>query len=84
MILEPGTPQETRVPLRLGTLDPLDDLVGVKQRLANLGFECGDRSREATAALDGVVRHFQSTYDLPVTGEVDDATRAKLRDVHGA
>ena len=84
LILEPGTASEKTLPLRLGHLDPLSELTGVKQRLANLGFDCGDCSAADTPALPAALRAFQEKQGLPITGEVDQATRDKLRELHGS
>jgi hypothetical protein len=65
--------------LELGNLDPLDELVGVQQRLQNLGFletmPSGEMDEDTRAAL----AYFQSSVNLPATGDLDEATRAKLR-----
>jgi len=68
--------------LKLGNLDPVEKNKGVQARLKNLGFDCG--------AIDGIVgprtkaalKGFQSRMQLPETGQVDDATRQKLRQIH--
>jgi hypothetical protein len=39
LTLEPGTPRQRPIDIKLGALDPLDTVPGAKQRLANLGFE---------------------------------------------
>src|SRR5207247_307350 len=57
LILEPGTPNETILPLNLGHLDPLDEISGVKQRLANLTFPCGE-GNEATPELSAALSSF--------------------------
>ena len=70
-------------PLEVGHLDPHDALSGVRARLANLGFgplsrhdgELDDDAREA-------LRAFQRKHSLDETGEADDATRAKLDELH--
>jgi len=69
------------IPVRLGHLNPVDLLSGVQQRLNNLGLYCaedGEMSDETAAALRG----FQAKHGLPVTGEADSATKAKLQDLH--
>lgn len=83
LIIEPGTPQEATVPIRLGHLNPIDTVSGVKQRLANLTFDCGDVTDEETETYAAAVRAFQEKHGLEATGEVDDATRQKLREAHG-
>jgi hypothetical protein len=71
-----------RMALDFGHLDPITEISGVQKRLNNLGYECGEadgqlnqRTREALAAL-------QSRFSMPITGEIDDATRNKLREIH--
>jgi hypothetical protein len=69
--------------LTLGHLDPLEEISGVQGRLNNLGYNCG--------AVDGVLgpktasalKAFQETYALPITGEPDEATGGKLKELHG-
>jgi hypothetical protein len=76
---------EGSIPLDLGELDPWDTDSGVKQRLKNLGYDCGPDeegwSEECVAAL----KKFQeSQQGLNVTGQADQATRDKLLQVHGS
>jgi hypothetical protein len=68
--------------LPLGVLAPVKALMGVQQRLRNLGFnpgpadgEMGDRTRRA-------LKDFQASVGLEPTGEADDATQDKLASVH--
>lgn len=84
LILEPGTPNETSVPLKLGDLNPLTKISGVKQRLANLGFDCGDQTETETASLGAALQAFQEKHGVEVTGEADQATLNKLREAHGS
>ena len=66
----------------LGHVDPVSTLQGVRQRLSNLGFDCavtGGLDAELKAAL----QEFQRRHKLPAAGELDDATRQKLKSVHG-
>ncbi|MBI2899050.1 MAG: peptidoglycan-binding protein [Planctomycetes bacterium] len=83
LILEPGTPRETVLPLQLGHLDPVSEESGVRQRLASLGFDTGDPEQEAVASLESALRAFQQRHGLEVTGQADAATRDKLREAHG-
>lgn len=77
--LEPGTPQETKVPLMLGQLDPIEEDSGVAQRLSNLGYPATKEPK----VLASAVEEFQVNYDLDPTGKLDDATRSKINEVHG-
>jgi hypothetical protein len=71
---------EMEVPLKIGHLNPLDTDSGFKSRLMNLGyFEGGDDPLRLRYAIE----EFQLDHNVKVTGELDDATRAKLKDAHG-
>jgi hypothetical protein len=69
--------------LKIGHLDPFNEISGVQARLNNLGYHCG--------AVDGIVGPhtqsalltFQETYQLRQTGQPDSATCEKLRSMHG-
>jgi hypothetical protein len=84
LILNPGTPEEEEIPLELGHLDPISEVVGLKQRLANLSFECGDRSNEETDGLSQAIAAFQQKNGMEVTGELTDEFRRKLLELHGS
>jgi hypothetical protein len=84
LILEPGTPKETIIPLQLGHLDPVTEIRGVKNRLINLGFDCGDCTDDVTPQFTLAVSAFQEKHRLRVTGQVDQRTRDKLREAHGS
>jgi hypothetical protein len=62
--------------LQLGELDPIDTDEGVVKRLANLGYA-------TTPDLAAGLRSFQHASGLTVTGTLDNATRAKLKEHHG-
>lgn len=75
--------------VKLGSLDPMKDapgdgVAGAQARLVNLGYLRGRTGKawgeDALAAL----RRFQRDHGLETTGELDDATRAKLEEVHGS
>jgi hypothetical protein len=82
--LSPGTADEMKIPLQIGYLDPITEATGLKQRLANLGLDCGDRTNQMNDALAEAICVFQEKYSLPVTGEADQTTRDKLASVHGS
>lgn len=84
LILEPGTLNEVSIPVNLGHLNPLSEFSGVKQRLSNLGFDCGDRNDTETPGLEAILRAFQEKHGMNVTGELDQATRDKLQELHGS
>lgn len=61
--------------LQFGGIDPLDTDDGLRGRLLNLGYGAED--------LPGALRAFQQKEGLQVTGQVDDATRTKLKERSG-
>lgn len=72
------------IELSLGALDPPDTVTGVQGRLMNLGFDCGGVDGEMNAATREALKAFQEKQGLAATGEADDATKDKLRQVHGS
>jgi N-acetylmuramoyl-L-alanine amidase len=70
--------------LKLGSLDPVDQVTGIQARLQNLGLYMGEvdgeMDDETTAALIG----FQNKNNLQATGEADSATQAALQSAHGS
>lgn len=84
LIVAQGTEKESIIPLNLGHLDPIETVAGVKQRLFNLGFDCGGTQGEETPELENAVRLFQAKRGLEETGEMDDQLRDALREAHGS
>ena len=78
-------PQGNEVGLLVGGLNPSDDTsdAGYKGRLFNMGFlwdaTVDDTDDEMVIAL----QDFQAQYTLPVTGQLDDATKGQLLQVFG-
>lgn len=68
--------------VRLGDLDPETEVSGVQGRLHNLGFPCGPIDGLLGPKTAAALREFQSHHGLPVTGEIDQATRAELKRRH--
>lgn len=68
--------------VRLGHLDPLDTVSGVKGRLNNLGYDCGDIDDTQDDQYDQAVRQFQQDHDLKVDGIVGPKTRHMLKKEH--
>lgn len=69
--------------IRVGHLDPVAELAGVRQRLNNLGFYCEPKGAAVDESLRFAVKGFQRIAGIEPTGEVDDATRGKLVELHG-
>lgn len=84
-VLYLGPPENrTEYDIKLRELSPVSELVGVQQRLNNLGFACGAEDGQSGPETDQAIYEFQDKHDLQATGQPDDATRAKLREVHGS
>lgn len=67
--------------LRLGNLDPLDQISGVQQRLNNLGYECGGEMGKFGEKTKAALKKFQIANKLDESGEADAATKAKLQEL---
>lgn len=76
-------PDEDVYELRLGHLEPISEVKGVKQRLDNLGYPVGEIDGEAGETLALAVKKFQSDQGLEASGKLDDATRQKIESVYG-
>ena len=70
------------ITIMFGGLDPADSLTGIQKRLANLGFYSETASGQLDVATKSALRQFQERNSLPVTGEPDQATKDKLRDIN--
>jgi hypothetical protein len=68
--------------IRLGHLDPLETTTGVKARLNNLGYDCGEVNNVEDDAYDQAVRQFQQDHSLVVDGIVGPKTRHMLKHEH--
>lgn len=78
LTMNPNEPDQRIYPLQLGSLGSADEIAGMKRRLSNLGFNCGDQENEMTENFEEVLRLFQETHELDITGELDDATKNKV------
>jgi len=76
--------EDDLIPLSLGNLDPIDTTSGVKQRLLNLGYDCGEVNEQVDSDTEMTLKEFQQKYDLEETGQIDQATREKLIEIHGS
>ena len=70
------------VQLKLGELDPVTEISGIQARLNNLGFACGAPSGQLDEPTRAALRDLQRRFDLPLSGEADDATCARLFELH--
>jgi hypothetical protein len=70
-------------PLRVGALDPIETVAGVKARLNNLGYKLGTINDDLDDATREALKDFQRQigHEAP-TGAIDDATRTALAAQH--
>ena len=76
----PGLDME--MPLKIGHLDPADEDSGWVQRLINLGYH-GKPLDDPGESRQHAIQEFQCNHKLKITGDLDEPTRAKLKDLHG-
>jgi len=69
--------------LELGTLDPVTENEGARQRLVNLGYDCADSDCDSDD-FRNALKQFQLARDLEVTGELGEATHDSLLKDHGS
>ncbi|MBZ0121984.1 MAG: peptidoglycan-binding protein [Sandaracinaceae bacterium] len=81
---EAHMPSTLRYALAVGSLDPVETLRGLRDRLRNLGYLCPRGEGPLDAETQAAIRKFQTEHALDSSGEPDDATRARLVEVHGS
>jgi N-acetylmuramoyl-L-alanine amidase len=64
--------------LKIGYMDPADEVSGVQARLNNLGFDCGEPDGVLDDDTKAAIRAFQVLTGMELTGEIDDTLREKL------
>ena len=69
--------------LRVGHLDPIDELTGVQARLSNLGYPCGPSRGEMDIDTADAIEQFQGDQGLAIDGDLTEETRSKLEDCYG-
>lgn len=71
----------SQIELRFGRLAPISEALGVRQRLANLGF-LDDAQAADEEAYKIALQDFQARCSLPQAYPPDQATRNKLVEIH--
>lgn len=64
----------------IGYLDPMDEPIGIQQRLNNLGYSVME-SGEIDDATKEALTKFQNDQGLDATGELDGATKSKIQEL---
>jgi N-acetylmuramoyl-L-alanine amidase len=71
------------IPIKIGHLDPLEELSGQRARLKNLGYFPGKADDKNGPAFVTAVERFQAEHGLTVDGICGPKTQGKLKEVHG-
>jgi hypothetical protein len=66
------------IPIRLGYVNPIEDLHGLQARLNALNYVCGDEDGTFGERTREALRMFQFEHQLPATGERDPVTLERL------
>lgn len=74
---------DLELPVKVGHLDPSEEDSGWTARLTNLGYMYRQQEQVEDEALGSAIEEFQCDHKLPVTGTMDAATKAKLKELHG-
>ena len=80
-------PDKFCVKLHFGLLDPLREWVGVKKRLLNMGYDCGEMDNALNDETRRALILFQHRFGIVQEGEVDpakadDPTLQRIRKMH--
>lgn len=70
--------------LKVGHLDPVEEISGQVWRLNNLGYRAGSATDKTDPLFLSAVEEFQCDYALAVDGDCGPNTQAKLKEVHGS
>jgi hypothetical protein len=76
-------PFDTELTIKIGHLDPVEELSGQVARLSNLGYYRSDLSEVDAAEFKSAVEEFQCEHSLKVDGICGRATQASLKQAHG-
>ena len=70
--------------LKVGHLDPVEEITGQVWRLNNLGYRAGNATVPGDPIFRSAVEEFQCDYALAVDGVCGPNTQGKLKDTHGS
>jgi hypothetical protein len=84
IIKDAQTPfKDEEIPIRIGHLDPVEEVSGQVARLNNLGYFAGDAAISDSDQFRSAVEEFQCDNSLKVDGICGPGTQTKLKQVHG-
>lgn len=67
--------------IKIGHLDPAEEVSGIQARLQSLGYDCGGVSGSMDEKTERALKTFQGSSGLEETGKADEKTVKKLRDL---
>ncbi len=70
--------------LNLGNLNPIEQIEGVQQRLASLGYYIGQIDGEHGQHTRTAIQFYQKHKNLSINGEIDDELKNSLKSDYGA
>lgn len=70
--------------LNLKHLDPVEEIVGIQERLNNLSLAPGAIDGIVGSKTEEAIRRFQKAHGLEETGVIDAALRQKLKEIYGS
>lgn len=74
--------ERQEMPLAFGRLRPETELIGIQQRLQQLGFYRGPIDGAPSRLLTSAIRSFQRRFQFRPTGTLDEATRERIVEAH--
>jgi hypothetical protein len=84
VIQDEQTPlNNTQIAIKIGDLDPEDQVSGQVARLNNLGYAAADVKQPDPKTFESAVEEFQCDQGLTVDGICGPNTKASLKQVHG-
>ena len=75
-------PLPNKTVLKIGHLDPIEEILGQKARLQNLGYPI-DVQEKDKVKFEIAIQEFQCDHGLSVSCECDQKTQDKLSEVYG-
>ena len=75
--------QDWNLPIKIGYMDPVDELTGWQARLNNLGYRAGTSTDLNDPQLRSAIEEFQCDQHINVDGICGPVTQAKLKKAHG-
>jgi peptidoglycan hydrolase-like protein with peptidoglycan-binding domain len=80
---DPQVPFDLGTRIKIGHLDPVEEVSGQKARLSNLGYFFTRDDGRDEERFDHGIQEFQCDHGLTVDGVCGPKTQAKLKEIHG-